>query len=91
MSVKVKIKMTGSDAKKAAKDMTAQGIKDASGANYVSNNSLHIGASAANPQGPVKSVSREINPVEKQRQSNNHSRDARTNLGRGKSGNVTID
>lgn len=94
MAVKVKIKMTGSDAKKAAKDaaLTAMGERDSSGSNYVSRNDLHIGASAANPQGPVKAVKRERSDdcPESWRQKNNRARDSRTALGRGKSANVTV-
>jgi hypothetical protein len=39
----------------------------------------------------VKAVTRELNPVERARQKNNRTRDMRTNLGRGKSSQPTID
>lgn len=84
MAVKVKIKMTGADAKKAAAQ-TAEGIKDSSGANYVSRNDLHVGASKANPQEGVKPVSNhelKSGSPEHVRRMNNRSRDMRTNLGK---------
>jgi hypothetical protein len=39
----------------------------------------------------VKPITREINPIEKARMANNKTRDARTNLGRGKAGVPSVE
>lgn len=146
--LKVKIKAEGKQAKQLLQ--AANSIPDASGANFVSRNDLHLDPGAKSgenhasqrvpykarpgwagknsatpelvgnereqvskpetgsldgplkPEGPgpsyvgedidtVKAVSRDLNPVERARQKNNRTRDMRTNLGRGKPAQPTVD
>jgi len=93
MSVKVKIKLDGKDAKQAAKSIAKE--PDASGANYVSDNLLHV-AATGKPSERVsykKVVEAGDTPgaAATERAKNNLQRDQRTNLGKGKSGIVEVE